>query len=80
MKTPLFLDEPATIEVDLIEKEDEVDTDLSIGVVMQDSLNLVQQLSTSKKLQNSSKALQGRKRYGPLHDIEMFVSFFSFFL
>jgi hypothetical protein len=41
MKTPLFLDEPTAIEDEHIEKEDEVDTDLSIEVVMQDSLDLV---------------------------------------
>jgi hypothetical protein len=41
MKTPLFLDEPAAIEGEHIEKEDEVDTDLSIEVVMQNSLDLV---------------------------------------
>jgi hypothetical protein len=68
MKTPLFLDEPTAIEDEHIEKEDEVDTDLSIEVVMQDSLDLVQQLSASKKLPNSSKALLGRKRYGPVHE------------
>ena len=34
MKTPLFLDEPASIEDELIEKEDKMDTDLSIEVVM----------------------------------------------
>jgi hypothetical protein len=80
MKTPLFLDEPTAIEDEHIEKEDEVDTDLSIEVVMQDSLDLVQQLSASKKLPNSSKALLGRKRYGLVHELEMFVSLFSLFL
>ena len=64
MKTPLFLDESTTIEDECIE------------LVMQDSLDLVQQLSTSKKLPNSSKALLGYKRYGPVHEIEMFVSLF----
>jgi hypothetical protein len=80
MKTPLFLNEPAAIEDEHIEKEDEVDTDLSIEVVMQNSLDLVQQLSTSKQLPNSSKTLLGRKRYGPVHAPDKFVSFSLYFL
>jgi hypothetical protein len=52
-------------------------------VLMQDSLDLVQQLSISKKLPNSSKTLLGCKRYGPVHETNKFVSFclyFSLFL
>jgi hypothetical protein len=80
MKTPLFLNEPAAIEDEHIEKEDEVDKDLSIEVVMQTSLDLVQQLSTSKQLPNSSKTLLGRKRYGHVHALDKFVSFSLYFL
>jgi hypothetical protein len=48
--------------------------------VMQNSLDLVQQLSTSKQLPNSSKTLLGRKRYGPVHAPDKFVSFSLYFL
>jgi hypothetical protein len=80
MKTPLFLNEPAALEDEYIEKEDEVDTDMSIEVVMQNSLDLLQQLSISKKLPNSSKTLLGRKRYGPVYEIDKLVSFCLYFL
>jgi hypothetical protein len=80
MKTPLFLDEPAAIEEEHIEKKDEVDTETSIEVVMQDSLNLVQQLATSKKKPNSSTTILGCKKYGPAHKTCKCVSFCLYLL
>ena len=80
MKTPLFLDEPTTIEEEHIEKKDEADTDTSIEAVMEDSLNLVQQLATSKKKPNSSTTILGCKKYGPTYKTCKCVSFCLYLL